>query len=292
MIAIVAVMSGGPKTNLARNAPIAYQAMPPAILSAVTGLTAQQFSAAGLGGSQVSITNAFAATPSQPPVVESGKPVVVYVGAEYCPFCAAARWPLLIALSRFGRFSNLGITASSPVDVYANTHTVSFAKSSYLSLYLGFDPTELSSNVCSPQSLTTTGCTGENYEKLMTLSTANAALVTTYDTLKYFPNNQGNGTGGWIPFFDFGGKFVASGSPYSINSINPGPASGPWPTPLSWQSIVATFKHPEVAGSPGQAILGAANIDTAAICDMTGNKPAPVCGSAAVKQAEAALPKS
>jgi thiol-disulfide isomerase/thioredoxin len=291
VIAIVAAMSSGPKTNLAKNAPIAYQAMPADVLSAVIGLTAQQFNAAGLGGSQVSITNTFAATPSQPPVVESGKPVVVYVGAEYCPFCAAARWPLLVALSRFGVFSNLGITASSPVDVYANTRTVSFAKSSYSSRYVGFDPTELSSNVCAPQSLTTTGCTGENYEKLMTLSTANAALFTTYDSLKYFPNNQG-GTGGWIPFFDFGGKFVASGSLYSINLINPGPASGPWSTPLSWQSIVATFKRPDVAGSPGQAILGAANIDTAAICDMTGNKPASVCGSAAIKQAEAVLPKS
>ena len=42
-----------------------------------------------------------------------GKPEVLYVGAEYCPFCAAERWPLMIALSRFGTFSGVGLTHSS-----------------------------------------------------------------------------------------------------------------------------------------------------------------------------------
>src|SRR4051812_14747932 len=29
-----------------------------------------------------------------------GKPLVLYVGAEYCPFCAAQRWAMVQALSR------------------------------------------------------------------------------------------------------------------------------------------------------------------------------------------------
>src|SRR5712692_8559609 len=43
----------------------------------------------------------------------NGKPEVVYVGAEYCPFCAAERWALSVALSRFGSFSGLHLIHSS-----------------------------------------------------------------------------------------------------------------------------------------------------------------------------------
>ena len=35
-------------------------------------------------------------------ITADGKPKVLYVGAEYCPFCAAERWPMVVALSRFG----------------------------------------------------------------------------------------------------------------------------------------------------------------------------------------------
>ena len=44
-----------------------------------------------------------------PPLTSDGKPLVVYIGAEYCPFCAAERWPMVVALSRFGTFSGLQI---------------------------------------------------------------------------------------------------------------------------------------------------------------------------------------
>ena len=37
-----------------------------------------------------------------PAISKDGKPRVVYVGAEYCPFCADQRWPVVVALSRFG----------------------------------------------------------------------------------------------------------------------------------------------------------------------------------------------
>src|SRR5436309_6085624 len=41
------------------------------------------------------------------PWLDHGKPVVLYVGAQYCPFCAAERWALVLALSRFGHWSGL-----------------------------------------------------------------------------------------------------------------------------------------------------------------------------------------
>jgi len=34
---------------------------------------------------------------------------VVYIGAEYCPYCAVERWPLIVALNRFGTLTNLGL---------------------------------------------------------------------------------------------------------------------------------------------------------------------------------------
>ena len=52
----------------------------------------------------------FSPTPKQPPLTArtgKKKPELLYIGAEYCPYCAASRWPLIIALSRFGTFKGL-----------------------------------------------------------------------------------------------------------------------------------------------------------------------------------------
>lgn len=54
------------------------------------------------------------------------------------PYCAAERWALAAALSRFGTLSGLSLIRSSPTDVYANTPTLSLAKASYTSKYLAF----------------------------------------------------------------------------------------------------------------------------------------------------------
>ena len=55
----------------------------------------------------------------QPPLSFDGKsPAILYYGAEYCPFCAAERWAIIAALSRFGTWSGLKITASSHTDAY------------------------------------------------------------------------------------------------------------------------------------------------------------------------------
>ena len=53
----------------------------------------------------------------QPKLTQDGKPLIVYVGSEYCPYCAATRWPLALALGRFGTFSGLRVTHSSTTDV-------------------------------------------------------------------------------------------------------------------------------------------------------------------------------
>src|SRR5215467_3893145 len=78
-----------------------------------------------------------------PPLTSNGKPEMLYIGAEYCPYCAAMRWSMAVALSRFGTLSTPlhGIHSSSS-DVYPNTATLTFYKTGYNSKYLAFTPVE------------------------------------------------------------------------------------------------------------------------------------------------------
>ena len=46
------------------------------------------------------------------PLTSGGKPELLYIGAEYCPYCAANRWAMIVALSRFGTFSGLATVHS------------------------------------------------------------------------------------------------------------------------------------------------------------------------------------
>ena len=49
------------------------------------------------------------ALPGAASLTEHGKPEVLFYGIEACPLCAAERWPLIVALSQFGRFTGLQI---------------------------------------------------------------------------------------------------------------------------------------------------------------------------------------
>src|SRR3954465_6567719 len=81
----------------------------------VSSLPEQPVSAIGAG-------SAHPLTPSRlPPLTRAGKPLVVYSGAEWCPFGAAERGALGAALGRFGQFHGLTLTRSSSSDVYPNT---------------------------------------------------------------------------------------------------------------------------------------------------------------------------
>lgn len=83
-----------------------------------------------------------------PPFSTNGKPILVWVGAEYCKYCAMQRWPLVMALMRFGNFTNLEyMTSSVAEDDYA---TFTFASSSYRSDYVVFQPYEVQDRGGSP----------------------------------------------------------------------------------------------------------------------------------------------
>jgi hypothetical protein len=97
-----------------------------------------------------------AATPLQkvtapgPPLTIDGKTAIVFVSEESCPFCAAERWPLVVALSHLGTWSNLGSTRSSATDVHPNTAAFSFRTAHYNSTEITLRTTELADNAGRP----------------------------------------------------------------------------------------------------------------------------------------------
>jgi hypothetical protein len=189
------------------------------------------------------------------PLTQNGKPLIVYVGADYCPYCAAERWPLVAALSRFGTFTNLGATHSATADVYPNTPTFSFHGAKYVSKYLAFNGVELYGN----------RPVGNTYPKLDKPTPLESQLASKYD-----PN-------GTIPFIYLGNWIQTSAS------YNPQVLQG-----LSMAQISQTMRDPQVVQS--QAILGSANEFTAALCKLTNGQPANVCTSKGVVAAAKHLP--
>jgi thiol-disulfide isomerase/thioredoxin len=126
-----------------------------------------------------------------PALTADGKPELLYIGAEYCPHCAAERWPLYIALSKFGTFSpEPGRIHSANLE--GNVPTLTFYGTTYTSPYFTFTPVEVYTNKPS----------GNGYAVLQAPTQAQLTLWT-------------NTNGGEFPFVDFGGKEVLPSAQYS-----------------------------------------------------------------------------
>ena len=197
-------------------------------------------------------------------LTSGGKPEMLYIGAEYCPYCAAERWGMIVALSRFGTFKGLATIRSAErngagtAEPFPLTPTFTFANASYTSKYLTFTSVEELTNI--PDKAT------GGYTPLQTPTAAQQALIQKYDAA-----NQGA-----IPFIDYGNKFMSVGASY-----NPGVLSG-----LSWTQIADDLSTPSSAVAQG--VLGTANYATAAICGLTGDQPATAC-TPAVKALQAKI---
>jgi hypothetical protein len=183
---------------------------------------------------------------SNPVLTAGGKPEVLYIGAEYCPYCAAERWALVMALGKFGTFSNvMGVTSSS-TDVNPSTPTFSFYHSTYTSPYLSFVPVETETNTrANLQSLTN----GEN------------DIFTKWDVPPYVQADEE----GSIPFVYIGGKFLITGVSYDGS-------------PLAGKQMLAAVKimtsGTSTTSKDAEAVSGYLVSD---LCTLTHNKPADVC---------------
>jgi Domain of unknown function (DUF929) len=244
--------SGSPSANVGSSGPTG--AALTSVINETTSVPPATLDSVGSGGSQVS-AGPVKISGNQPPLTSGGKPEMLYMGAEYCPYCAAERWSMVVALSRFGSFTGLGTTHSSSSDIYPNTSTYTFANANYTSKYLTFSHVEMETNIPDGNS---------GYTTLQTPTSAQDALLTKYDTATYYPGLQQAGS---IPFIDFGNKYLIIGSSYSPQVL----------AGKTWAQIAAALKTPS---SPiAQAVDGTANYITAAICAMTNNQPASACTS-------------
>jgi thiol-disulfide isomerase/thioredoxin len=210
------------------------------------------------------------ATKSQPALnLGSSKTTILYVGADYCPYCAAERWSLALALARFGSFSKLGATSSYAHDIYPSTPTLSFYGSTYTSTYIDFVPVELYTNKVNK--------TNTNYQVLQHLTKAEAKVQKTYDSSKYFPGVSTASPP--IPFIDIDNHYLIVGSSFSPQLL-----SG-----LTRNEIAASLAKPTTPAA--KAIVATANYIDAAICKSAPSTPKAVCASPAVKAASRALKK-
>jgi thiol-disulfide isomerase/thioredoxin len=216
------------------------------VITSITSLPASELDAAGTG----SANNLVKKVSGSPLTGPNGHPEVFYMGAEYCPYCAAERWPVIIALSRFGTFSGLKTTSSSSTDVYPNTPTFTFHGATYTSQYVDFVSVET---------------TDRNQNPLESPTSAEQALVTQYDTA------------GSIPFVDFGNQYAFNGAMYLPDVL-----SG-----MSWKAVADSLAQP--ATPQAKAILGSANLITAAICKLSADQPATVCSSSTIQSIEKTL---
>ena len=172
---------------------------------------------------------------SGPPLTIDGKPGIVFVSEESCPFCAAERWPLAVALARFGDWSRLGVTKSAATDVFPDTATLSFRTARYSSTQLTLRTTELTDNAG---------------HALQGPTSLDRQLIGQYDVPPYVNSADQSGA---VPFLDIGNRYVLAGAQY-----DPQVLAG-----LSAAQIAAQLRNPS---SPvAQAIDGSAQAIVAAI---------------------------
>ncbi len=191
VLVIVKVVGGGSGSGTVDQAsPPAGTPIPAATLAKLQSVPISTLAAAPTGGV---VTTPQSVSGSS--LVADGKPEMLFIGAEYCPHCAAERWPLYIALSKFGTFTpQPGRIHSANED--GDVPTLTFYGTTYTSPYLTFAPVEVFTN--RPQ--------GNGYAPLQTPTQAQVTLWE--DT-----------NGGEYPFVDFGGKKVLPSAQYLFTPL-------------------------------------------------------------------------
>jgi hypothetical protein len=225
----------------------------------VTHVPSSVYNAVGTGISGT--INVPSVVSSQKLLTFTAKPGVFGLFGEFCPYCAAERWAVIAALSRFGTFHGLMTMQSATTDVDPGTQTFEFATTTYSSPYISAkllefygqdEPTGKRPIVRHP-------------------TKAEAKIVEKYD------HPSTTYSAGTIPFLDVGNKVFAEGVSYSPNILQG----------LSRATIARSLRNPN---SPvTKEIIGASNYISAAICAIDGGKPGSVCSSAGVQTAAKAL---
>lgn len=187
------------------------------------------------------------------PLMDGDKPELVYVGAEFCPFCASERWALVAALERFGSFTGLAPTRSAEND--GNIPTVTFKDAKYTSDHLSF------------RAIETQDREGKPLQQMPA------------DISEQFAKHN---PGGGIPW-TFYGTHATSGSGVPLDPFSNYLGTDGW-TKIVDQMVAGT-------GEVGKPIDANANMITAQLCQLTKGQPSNVCTSQAVMASTALLKK-
>lgn len=239
----------------------------PTIAKELSSVSLAEFNAVGVTSSETAVS---------PPTILKDEPLlsvkrsktssvpwVVYIGADFCPFCAAERWPLIVALSRFGTWSGLNTTSSYSGDIFPNTATFSFAQAKFVSPYLSFSAVEEFHNYLN--------AAGTSYAKFQSPTRQENALFSKFDASPY------TSSAGSIPFISIGGKAFVFGA-----SFTPSVLAG-----LTQDQIAKQLSN--VSSNVARPIIATANMITAGICYTTKNQPRTVCTTKGVQAAAKAL---
>jgi len=179
------------------------------------------------------------------PHLSGGHPLTLFLGGQFCPFCASMRWPLVKAMSRFGTFSGLGqINSQQGTDGFNSIGSYDLTKATFTSDYVTLRMVEVAD---------------VNGNPLQRPDAETTALLNQFDP-------QGS-----IPFVFVGGSYVAQ-LPYS-----PALLQG-----KSFQQILDDVNSTN-PGQIGQAVDAEADGITAIICKTDGAQPPSVCGQAGIQ---------
>jgi hypothetical protein len=172
------------------------------------------------------------------PLSDGGKTVVLFVSGDYCPYCAAERWALVMALLRFGNFSSLSYTYSGSNIEYPNTPSFSFANYSYSSQYISLQAYEFEDR---------------NGKPLMSVPANYTAIW------------EGTPSFGTVPFLDIGNVYVLRGAQFSPSLL----------AGMSQQQVIQSIVSDYALS---KTIMAAADGIASALCNVTQGSPGGVCG--------------
>lgn len=181
----------------------------------------------------------------QPLKRSSGKSLVYFMGAGFCPFCAAERWAIVKALERFGKWDGLEEDKSADHDEkYLNIPTFNLAHARYSSEYVEFAGKENADR---------------NFEPLQELDDSDYEILDMYN-----PDQM-------IPFLLIDGQYIQVGAGFSPEPIQN----------MLHEQVRSELDKPDSA--IGKAIRAEIDNITALVCKSIGEKNN-VCGSESVKE--------
>jgi thiol-disulfide isomerase/thioredoxin len=170
----------------------------------------------------------------QPLKRPSGKSLVYFMGAGFCPFCAAERWAIVKALERFGKWEGVVEDKSADHDEkYLNVPTFNLARAKYASDYVEFAGKETADR---------------NFEPLQELDDKDYEILDMYN-----PDQM-------IPFLLVDGQYMQVGTGFSPELIQN----------MTHDKVKTELDNPN--SQIGKAIRTEIDNITALLCKSTGGK--------------------